>query len=64
MNHTSPIAVVTGVGPGTGAAVARRFASGGYAVAMLACNSERLSQLAQETPGTRAYPCDVTDERC
>jgi len=62
MNQASPVAVVTGVGPGTGAAIARRFAHGGYAVAMLARNSERLIQLAQDTPGTHAYPCDVTDE--
>ena len=62
MNQTSPVAVVTGVGPGTGAAIARRFAHGGYAVAMLARNGERLTRLKNETPGTHAYPCDVTDE--
>jgi short-subunit dehydrogenase len=58
----NPIAVVTGVGPGTGAAIARRFALGGYAVAMLARNRERLSALEREIAKTRAYPCDVTDE--
>jgi short-subunit dehydrogenase len=62
MNQVSPVAVVTGVGPGTGAAIARRFARGGYAVAMLARNHERLSQLEQEIPGAHAYPCDVSDE--
>lgn len=62
MNQTNPVAVVTGVGPGTGAAIARRFAHGGYAVAMLARNGERLTQLKDETAGTHAYPCDVTDE--
>ncbi len=56
-----PVAVVTGVGPGTGAAVARRFASGGYAVAMLARNAGRLETFEREIPGARAYPCDVTD---
>ena len=30
-----PVALVSGVGPGTGAAIARRFARGGYAVAHL-----------------------------
>jgi short-subunit dehydrogenase len=50
------------VGPGTGAAVTHRFARGGYSVAMLARNRERLAQLEQQTPGARAYPCDVTDE--
>ncbi len=56
------VAVVTGVGPGTGAAIARRFALGGYCVAMLARNRERLSELERQTAGTRGYPCDVTDE--
>jgi len=57
-----PLAVVTGVGPGTGAAVARRFAQGGYAVAMLARNRERLNALEHEIPNARAYQCDVTDQ--
>ena len=62
MSNTKPIVVVTGVGPGTGAAIARRFAHGGYAVAMLARNRERLALLEREIPNARAYPCDVTDE--
>jgi NAD(P)-dependent dehydrogenase (short-subunit alcohol dehydrogenase family) len=57
-----PVAVVTGVGPGTGAAMARRFARGGYAVAMLARNRERLNSLEREIEHARAYACDVTDE--
>jgi NADP-dependent 3-hydroxy acid dehydrogenase YdfG len=57
-----PVAVISGVGPGTGAAVARRFAAGGYAVAMLARNQERLAALEKEIDGARAYVCDVTDE--
>jgi NAD(P)-dependent dehydrogenase (short-subunit alcohol dehydrogenase family) len=56
------LALVTGVGPGTGAAVARRFAAGGYTVAMLARNGERLAALAREVANTHAYACDVTDE--
>ena len=58
----SGLAVITGVGPGTGAAVARRFASGGYDVAMLARNGERLAVLAGEIPNTHAFVCDVADE--
>jgi NAD(P)-dependent dehydrogenase (short-subunit alcohol dehydrogenase family) len=54
------VCLITGVGPGTGAAVARRFAEG-YAVAMLARKAERLARLEQEIPGARAYPCDVSD---
>ena len=34
------VALITGVGPGTGAALARRFAEGGYQVAMLADESQ------------------------
>ncbi|HZR81539.1 MAG TPA: SDR family NAD(P)-dependent oxidoreductase [Candidatus Binatia bacterium] len=59
---TSPgIAVVSGVGPGTGAAIARRFAAGGWRVAMLARDRERLSALEREIAGARAFPCDVAD---
>ena len=61
MTQTLPVALITGVGPGTGAALARRFAAGGYAVAMLARNSERLTALATTLTNTRAYVCDVSD---
>jgi short-subunit dehydrogenase len=50
------------VGPGTGAAIARRFAGGGYAVAMLARTRERLESLQREIANSHAYQCDVTDE--
>jgi NAD(P)-dependent dehydrogenase (short-subunit alcohol dehydrogenase family) len=56
-----PVALITGVGPGTGAALARRFAGGGYAVAMLARNAERLKALEQEIAGARGFACDVAD---
>jgi NAD(P)-dependent dehydrogenase (short-subunit alcohol dehydrogenase family) len=55
------ICVITGVGPGTGAALARRFAGDGYKVAMLARNADRLAALESGIPGTRAYACDVSD---
>ena len=58
-----PIALVTGVGPGTGAAIARRFSAGGYGVAMLARSGERLAALEREIAGARGYVCDVTDEK-
>ncbi len=58
---TGPVCLVTGVGGGTGASVARRFARDGYRVAMNARNAERLEALAAELPGARAYPCDVSD---
>jgi short-subunit dehydrogenase len=56
-----PLALVTGVGPGTGAALARRFAEGGYRVAMLARDAGRLAALEAEIPDSIACPCDVTD---
>ncbi len=56
------IALVTGVGPGTGSAIARRFAGGGYRVAMLARTRERLEALERELPGSKGFACDVTDE--
>ena len=37
-----PFAIITGVGPGTGAAMARRFHAGDYQVAMMARNGDRL----------------------
>src|SRR5438128_1176643 len=58
----NPVVVVTGVGPGTGAAIARRFSRGGYTVAMLARSRDRLIALEREIESARAYPCDVTDE--
>jgi NAD(P)-dependent dehydrogenase (short-subunit alcohol dehydrogenase family) len=55
------VCVISGVGPGTGQMLARRFAAGGYAVAMLARNHERVRAYADSIPGSRAYACDVTD---
>lgn len=60
-NSNKPLALVTGVGPGTGAAIARRFAESGYRVAMLARDAERLARLEQEIPDSTAIPCDVAD---
>ncbi len=54
------VCLITGVGPGTGAALARRFAKG-YHVAMLARNAERLAELEKQIEGARAFPCDVSD---
>lgn len=56
-----PVCVVVGVGPGNGAAFARRFAAEGYSVALLARTTELSGQLAASLPDARAYPCDVTD---
>jgi len=60
---TKPVAVVVGVGPGTGAALARRFAEK-YAVALVARRAENLKTVADEirARGGEALeaPADVT----
>ncbi len=62
MRANRPVALITGVGPGTGAAMARRFARGGYSVAMLARSRERMRELEREVEHSRGYACDVTEE--
>jgi NAD(P)-dependent dehydrogenase (short-subunit alcohol dehydrogenase family) len=58
-----PVTVVVGVGPGLGAALARRFAQG-YTVALLARKEEYLVTLAKEITDTGgralAVPADVS----
>ncbi len=58
---SAAVCVVTGVGPGTGTALSRRFAAGGYRVAMLARSEDRLQALEREIAGAKAYACDVSD---
>ena len=58
---SDPVGLITGVGPATGSALVRRFAKGGYRVAMLSRNRERLAALEAELPNAKAYACDVTD---
>ncbi|MDP7546528.1 MAG: SDR family NAD(P)-dependent oxidoreductase [Alphaproteobacteria bacterium] len=56
-----PVALVAGVGRGTGGAVARRFAAAGYRVALLARSESRLKEFEAELDGSLAIPCDLTD---
>jgi NAD(P)-dependent dehydrogenase (short-subunit alcohol dehydrogenase family) len=56
------VCVVVGVGPGNGAALARRFHAEGHQVALLARSTEFTETLARELDGARAYACDVADE--
>jgi NAD(P)-dependent dehydrogenase (short-subunit alcohol dehydrogenase family) len=58
---TKPVCVVVGVGPGNGAAFARRFDRDGYAVALLARSEDYSRQLASGLADSRAYACDVGD---
>src|SRR5438105_141571 len=57
-----PIAIVTGVGPGTGAAIVKRFSAGGFRIIALARSTEIINSLAQELPDVHAMTCDVSDE--
>jgi NAD(P)-dependent dehydrogenase (short-subunit alcohol dehydrogenase family) len=56
---TKPVCVVLGIGPGNGAAFARRFAGEGYAVALLSRSTELSGKLAKELPDSKAYECDA-----
>ena len=56
-----PLAIITGVGPGTGSAMVRCFHDGGFQVAMIARSAERLATLEQDLPDAFAMPCDVSD---
>jgi NADP-dependent 3-hydroxy acid dehydrogenase YdfG len=64
-SSTRPLAVVIGVGPGLGAAVARRFAER-YAVALVARQADYLERMAGEikAAGGEAFPvpADVSDQ--
>ena len=57
--------VVCGHGPGISDAVARRFAAGGFSVALVARNAERLGDAAKKLTGAGvkalAFPCDLGD---
>lgn len=57
------VCIIVGVGPGNGAAFARKFASEGYAVALLARSTIFTSELAAALADTHAYACDVTDAK-
>lgn len=58
---SKPVCVVVGVGPGNGTAFARKFASEGYDVALLARNQDYLKELEGRIPGARGLAFDVTD---
>ena len=57
-----PVCLISGVGPGTGSALVRRFAAEGCRVAMLARNAQRLAALSEQVPSAKAYVCDVSDQ--
>jgi short-subunit dehydrogenase len=57
----APVCLISGVGPGTGSALAKRFSEGGYRVALLARSEERLAALEKELANAKGYRCDVSD---
>ena len=54
------LAAILGVGPGLGAAIARRFAREGYAVALMARNKESVAVAREEIEGEGATALAVT----
>jgi len=63
MSHSSEqsLALITGVGPGVGTSLVKRFTDAGYRVAMIARDAERLAAIEADVPDAFAMPCDVTD---
>jgi NAD(P)-dependent dehydrogenase (short-subunit alcohol dehydrogenase family) len=57
-----PIAIVTGVGPGTGSAIVRRFSAEGFRVIALARSPDRIRALERELTDTHAMICDVSSK--
>ena len=51
------VAAVLGVGPGLGAAVARRFAGEGFGVALIARREESVAGVREEIEGVGARRC-------
>src|SRR5262245_16722933 len=57
----TPVCAVVGIGPGNGAAIARRFGRAGYRVALLSRSTGFAETLAREIGDARAYACDAGD---
>jgi len=62
----NPIALIVGAGPGLGTALAKKFASEGYDLALAARNLDRVETLAAELSKggatAKAFKVDVTNE--
>jgi len=58
---TKAVCAVVGVGPGNGAAIARKFSEEGYRIALLSRHEDYLHGLANDLGDARAYAYDATD---
>lgn len=58
---TKPVCVIIGVGPGNGAAFARKFSTQGYQVALCSRNETYLNELANDISGAAIYAYDAAD---
>ncbi len=56
------IVLITGVGPGTGSSIARRFSDGGYKIAMIARDKERLKSLEDELEDRKGYSWELRNQ--
>lgn len=56
-----PLCVIAGVGPGNGLALCHRFLDGGYQVAILARDLERLKGYAAADANIHPFACDFTN---
>ena len=56
---SKPLALIVGVGDGLSASLARLLFANGYTLALAARNTNKLSDLANETQAT-CYACDAT----
>jgi short-subunit dehydrogenase len=55
------VAVVIGYGAGVGHAVAAKWASNGYAVALVSRSAAKLEAAVKTVPNSKAYSCDASD---
>jgi NADP-dependent 3-hydroxy acid dehydrogenase YdfG len=56
---SKPVCLITGVGGGTGGAIAKKFGRNGYRVAMLARSPAFIGGLEQQIEDSKAYVSDV-----
>jgi NAD(P)-dependent dehydrogenase (short-subunit alcohol dehydrogenase family) len=58
-----PVCAIIGIGPGNGAAFARKFDKEGYAVALLSRSTDYSNELARELKQAKTYACDASDPK-